>query len=69
MRELLIVILFFILLVVLQNCERTCFVLLLSSLWVPHLVGMGFDFIVLAPPSCHLAVASSLSLDVEYLFQ
>ena len=29
---------------------------------------MGFDFIVLAPPSCHLAVASSLSLDMEYLF-
>ncbi|XP_055288960.1 uncharacterized protein LOC129560765 [Moschus berezovskii] len=39
-----------------------------KSLWVPHLVGMGFDFIVIAPASYHLTVAASLSLDMEYLF-
>ena len=29
---------------------------------------MVFDFFVIAPLSYHLAVASSLSLDMEYLF-
>ena len=40
--------------------------LLISSLWVAHLVGMGFDFIVIAPllPS---VVASPLSLHERYL--
>ena len=40
--------------------------LLISSLWVAHLVSMGFDFIVIVPllPS---VVASPLSLDERYL--
>ena len=40
--------------------------LLISSLWVAHLVGMGFDFIMIVPllPS---VVASPLSLDERYL--
>ena len=39
-------------------------VLLFCSLWVIHLTGMGFDFIVIAPL---LLTAASLSLDVAYL--
>ena len=33
----------------LRNSGRTSLVLLFSSLWVVHPVGMGFDFIVVAP--------------------
>ena len=33
----------------LHNNGRTSLLLLFSSLWVTHLVGMGFDFIVIAP--------------------
>ena len=33
----------------LHNSGRTSLVLLFSSLWVTHLVGMGFDFIVIMP--------------------
>ena len=33
----------------LHNSGRTSLVLLFSSLWVTHLVGMGFDFIVPVP--------------------
>ena len=33
----------------LHNSGRTSLVLLFSSLWVTHLVGMGFDFIVIVP--------------------
>ena len=33
----------------LHNSGRTSLVLLFSGLWVTHLVGMGFDFIVIAP--------------------
>ena len=51
----------------LHNTGRTSLVLLFSSLWVTHLAGMGFDFIVLHP-SYHLVTASSLSLDMRYLF-
>ena len=45
---------------------RTSLALLISSLWVAHLVGMGFDFIMIVPllPS---VVASPLSLDERYL--
>ena len=51
----------------LHNCGRTSLVLLFSSLWVTHLVGMWFDFIVIAS-SYDLTAASSLSLDMGYLF-
>ena len=37
---------------------------LFSILWVTHPVVMGFDFIAILP----LAEASSLSLDIGYLF-
>ena len=47
----------------LHNSRRTSLVLLFSSLWVTHLTGMGFDFIVISP---HLP-ASSLSLDMRCL--
>ena len=47
----------------LHNSGSTSLVLLFSSLWVTHLTGMGFDFIMISP---HLPV-SSLSLDVGYL--
>ena len=33
----------------LHNNGRTSLLLLFSSLWVTHLVGMGFDFIMIAP--------------------
>ena len=46
---------------------RPSWVLLLSSLWVTHLAGMGFDFIVFVPLQC-LFVASPLYLDMGYLF-
>ena len=38
----------------LHNSGRTSSVVLVSSLWVAHLVGMEFDFIVITPllPSC-----------------
>ena len=36
--------------------------LLFSSLWVTHLLGLGFDFIMIVP------IPSSLSLDMVYLF-
>ena len=42
-------------------------VLLFSSLWVTCQVGIGFDFTMIVP-SCHLTVASPLSLDVGCLF-
>ena len=45
----------------LPNGVRSSLLLLFSSLWVTHLVVMGFDFIV-------IAAAPSLSLDMEYLF-
>ena len=41
----------------LHNSGRTSLVLLFSSLWVTHLAGMGFVFIVivpLLPPFCGL---------------
>ena len=50
----------------LHNSARTSLVLLFSSLWVLP-AGMGFDFVAIAPSYC-LAGASSLSLDVGYLF-
>ena len=39
---------------ILSNSGRTSLVLLFSSSWVTHLVGMGFDFTVIAAllPSC-----------------
>ena len=39
----------------LHNSGKTSLVLLFSGLWVTHLAGMGFDFIVivLLLPSCH----------------
>ena len=40
--------------------------LLISSLWVAHLVSMGFDFIVIVPLLSSV-VASPLSLDERYL--
>ena len=46
---------------------RPSWVLLLSSLWVTHLAGKGFDFIVFVPLQC-LFVASPLYLDMGYLF-
>ena len=46
---------------------RTSLALIFSSLWVTHPVGIGFDFIVLAP-FYHLVVASPLSLDMGCLF-
>ena len=49
-----------------QQCEDIL-VLMFSSLWVTHPAGMGFDFVVICP-SYLLAVASSFSLDMEYLF-
>ena len=51
---------------ILSNSGRTSLVLLFSSLWLTHLVGMGFDFTVLRL-FYHLAEASSLSLDVGNL--
>ena len=33
----------------LHNSGRTSLVLLFSTLWVTHLVGMGFDFIMIVP--------------------
>ena len=33
----------------LHNSGRTSLVLLFSSLWITHLVGMGFDFIMIVP--------------------
>ena len=51
----------------LQDSRITSLVLLFSSLWVAHLAGMGFDFIVICP-SYHIAVTSSLSFDMEHLF-
>ena len=50
----------------LHNSVRTSLLLLFSSLWVTHSVGMVFDFIVIAPllPSC----CGFLSLDMGYLF-
>ena len=33
----------------LHSSERTSMILLFSSLWVTHLAGMGFDFIVIVP--------------------
>ena len=50
-----------------HSLVRTFFMLLPSHLWVTHPAVVGFDFIMMFP-SCHLAVASSLSLDVRYLF-
>ena len=49
-----------------QNSGRTSLVLF-YSLWATHLMGMRFDFIVIVPLH-HLASASSLSLDVGYIF-
>ena len=40
---------------------------LFSSLWVAHLAGTGFDFNVIAPSYCLVAVFP-LSLDMAYLF-
>ena len=52
-----------------HNSGTTSLVLLFSSLWVTQQMGMGFDFIVIEPfLSCCLAAASSLSLDIGYLF-
>ena len=51
----------------LHNSGRTSLVLLFSSLWVTCQVGIGFDFTMIVP-SCHLTVASPLSLDVGCLF-
>ena len=51
----------------LHNSGRTSFLLLLSSLWVTLLAGMGLILSWLCPSYC-LAVASSLSLDAPYLF-
>ena len=51
----------------LRSGGRTSLVVLFSSLWVAHLAGMGFDFIVICP-SYHIAVTSSLSFDMEHLF-
>ena len=50
----------------LHNSARTSLVLLFSSLWVTHLAGMRFNFIVIAflLPTCY----SFLSLDVGFLF-
>ena len=53
------------------NSGRTCLVLLFFSLCVSHSAGMGFDFMVnvhLTVLFPHLTVASSLSLDMGYLF-
>ena len=51
----------------LHNSGRTSLALLFSGLWFAHWEGVGFDFIIIVP-SCHLAVASSLSLDVRCLW-
>ena len=51
----------------LHNSARISLVLF-SSLWVTHLVGMGFDFLSWLCPFYRLLVASPLSLDVGYLF-
>ena len=47
----------------LHNSGRTSLVLLFSSLWIIHSVGVGFDFIMIAPflPS-HFAFWSGVSL-------
>ena len=45
--------------------SSTSFGTVILQLWVMHLTGMGFDFIVIAPL---LLTAASLSLDVAYLF-
>ena len=51
----------------LHNSGRTSLVLLFSSLWVIHLVGVGFDFIIIVPllPSC---CSLYFVLDLGYLF-
>ena len=50
----------------LHNSGKTSLVLLFCGLWVTHLVGMGFDFIMIVPllPSS----SSFLSLGIGYLF-
>ena len=50
----------------LHHSERTSLVLLFSSLWVTHPLGIGFDFIVTAPllPYC---VASSFDVGYHFL--
>ena len=40
---------------------------IIFQLWVDLLIGLGFDFIAIAPLS-HLVVTSTLSLDVGCLF-
>ena len=50
-----------------QSCVKTSVRSLFSSLWVGHLVNTRFDYVAKAS-LYHLAVASSLSLDVKYLF-
>ena len=55
----------------LHDSGRTCLVLLFFSLCVSHSAGMGFDYMVnvhLTVLFPHLTVASSLSLDMGYLF-
>ena len=51
----------------LHNSARTSLALLFSSLWITHLVGLGFSFYCDRSPP-RLAVTSSLSLDVGCLF-
>ena len=51
----------------LHNSARTSLALLFSRLWVTYPADMEFDFTVIGP-SYHLAAASSLSLDMGYLF-
>ena len=51
-----------------NSCGRTSAMWLISSLWIVHLVCMGFDYIASTPflPSCFCLFF--ISLDVEYLF-
>ena len=51
----------------LHNSGKTSLVLLFSGLWVTHLAGMGLILLWLCS-FYHLATASSLSLDMGYLF-
>ena len=50
----------------LHNSGRTFLVLLLSSLWVTHLVGWYLNSPFMCPSCC--LTATSLSLDIGYLF-
>ena len=48
-------------------CGRNSVIKLFSSLQIGHLVDVRFEYIVNVP-SDHLVVASSFSLNVQYLF-